>query len=276
MGERRDRERRLRELGGDAMRRGLVFVMAALVVLMTASRVEAFHAQQTFIDGPEDGGAGRIFYLGVPLERGWDCTACHIDPARRIGLEIASVDPPELLSEFRYLPEQTYALEIVMNGEHRGRSAGATNFNSFGVTVIGADGLGVGSFGGLLPSDLEEASKTVLSVGIEAGRASWTFTWTAPPAGTGTVTMYVAAVDGDGNDDPFGDDTYTATLRLDEAGGATAQRVGPRKRRPARWDRLSDGRPIRSAGWTQPRAYGALAALLMALGVVLRRLGDET
>ena len=199
------------------MRTAIAWVVAlplAMVAMTVALPAEAFHAQQTFIDDPADGGAGRIFYLGVPLERGWDCTVCHVDPARRIGLEIVGVDPPELLGELRYVPDQIYALEIVMNGEHRGLSAGATNFNSFGVTVIGADGLGVGSFGGLLPSDLEEASKTVLSVGIEAGRASWTFTWTAPPVGTGRVTMHVAAVDGDGNDDPFGDDTYLSLIHI--------------------------------------------------------------
>ena len=263
------------------MRWAFTFAMV-LVALLGARPASAFHAQQTFIDDPEDGGAGRIFYLGVPLERGWDCTACHIDPARRIGLEIASVDPPELLTDFRYQPEQTYAFEIVMNGEHRGMAAGATNYNSFGVTVIGADGLGVGSFGGLLPSDLEEASKTVLSVGIEAGRTSWSFTWTAPPAGTGRVTMHVAAVDGDGNDDPFGDDTYTATLRLDEAGGATAQQARPRLPRRARSsDRRTDGRPIRTAalaGDVGGFGGGAFVGLLMVLGAVFRRLrsGGDT
>jgi hypothetical protein len=53
---------------------------------------------------------------------------------------------------------------------------------------------------------------------------SWRFFWTAPPAGTGPLTVYVAAVDGNGgvgkaiNDqDPYGDDTVAANFFLQEA-----------------------------------------------------------
>jgi hypothetical protein len=56
------------------------------------------------------------------------------------------------------------------------------------------------------------------------GANSWTFYWTAPPAGTGPLTVYVAAVDGNGgagsaaNDqDPYGDDTVSASFFLREA-----------------------------------------------------------
>src|SRR5262249_8929668 len=53
---------------------------------------------------------------------------------------------------------------------------------------------------------------------------SWRFFWTAPKAGTGPLTVYVAAVDGNGgigkaiNDqDPYGDDTVSANFFLQEA-----------------------------------------------------------
>jgi hypothetical protein len=66
------------------------------------------------------------------------------------------------------------------------------------------------------------------------GRVSWHLWWTAPAAGTGPLTLYVGAVDGNGGDgtttndqDPYGDDTVAASIMLQEAGdplaiGATA------------------------------------------------------
>ncbi len=54
---------------------------------------------------------------------------------------------------------------------------------------------------------------------------AWRFWWTAPKAGTGPLTVYVAAVDGNGgsgsaaNDqDPYSDDTVAASFSLQEAG----------------------------------------------------------
>ncbi|HEX8953407.1 MAG TPA: hypothetical protein VF945_16240, partial [Polyangia bacterium] len=62
--------------------------------------------------------------------------------------------------------------------------------------------------------------KTVTSNGAQ----SWRFFWTAPKAGTGALTVYVAAVDGNGgagnklNDqDPYNDDTVSANFFLQEA-----------------------------------------------------------
>lgn len=57
------------------------------------------------------------------------------------------------------------------------------------------------------------------------GATSWSFYWTAPKAGTGALTVYVGAVDGNGgggdaiNDqDPYNDDTVSANFFLQESG----------------------------------------------------------
>ncbi len=57
------------------------------------------------------------------------------------------------------------------------------------------------------------------------GATTWRFFWTAPKAGTGPLTVYVSAVDGNGgagkvvNDqDPYGDDTVSANFFLQEVG----------------------------------------------------------
>lgn len=63
---------------------------------------------------------------------------------------------------------------------------------------------------------------------------TWHLWWTAPAAGSGPVTIYVAAVDGNGgsgietsDQDPYGDDTVQASFSIQESGapvpnGATA------------------------------------------------------
>jgi hypothetical protein len=55
--------------------------------------------------------------------------------------------------------------------------------------------------------------------------ADWKFFWTAPKAGTGALTVYISAVDGNGgagnatNDqDPYNDDTVAANFFLQESG----------------------------------------------------------
>lgn len=57
------------------------------------------------------------------------------------------------------------------------------------------------------------------------GETAWHLWWTAPAAGTGPVTLYVALVDGNGgagtaadDQDPLGDDTVTAIITIPEAG----------------------------------------------------------
>ena len=57
------------------------------------------------------------------------------------------------------------------------------------------------------------------------GAAEWKFYWTAPKAGSGALTVYVSAVDGNGgggkptNDqDPYNDDTVSANFFLQESG----------------------------------------------------------
>jgi hypothetical protein len=64
------------------------------------------------------------------------------------------------------------------------------------------------------------------------GADTWRFFWTAPKAGTGPLTVYVTAVDGDGgagtvaNDqDPYGDDTVSASFFLQEAGAPVHDRA---------------------------------------------------
>src|SRR5262249_50500826 len=83
-------------------------------------------------------------------------------------------------------------------------------------TVVAPDGDAI--FGEKIYGDPANP-KTVTDNGANA----WRFYWTAPKAGTGPLTVYVAAVDGNGgagtkdNDqDPYNDDTVSASFFLQE------------------------------------------------------------
>ena len=53
----------------------------------------AFHAGSVFDKPAGAGGGGGIFYVGSATERGWNCTACHTEPAGKIRVTLTS-DPP--------------------------------------------------------------------------------------------------------------------------------------------------------------------------------------
>jgi hypothetical protein len=55
---------------------------------------------------------------------------------------------------------------------------------------------------------------------------TWTFSWQAPAAGAGPITLYWGVVDGDCVMDSFGDDVKTGTLKLTE-GMAQLERRSP-------------------------------------------------
>jgi len=92
---------------------------------------------------------------------------------------------------------------------------------------------------------------------------SWSFWWTAPKAGSGPLTVYVAAVDGNGgagtvaNDqDPYNDDTVSANFFLQESGAPVHN---------------SASAGCSAGGGVAPRALGWLAAPLLLVGLALRR-----
>jgi hypothetical protein len=123
--------------------------------------------------------------------------------------------------------------------------------------VVAPDGDAV--FGNRMFSSDPDAPKTVQ----RNGAASWRFFWTAPKAGTGPLTVYVAAVDGNGgagtaaNDqDPYDDDTVAANFYFQEANAAA------RSGAAAGCSVIPTGRPTTT---------GPLALLLLLAPLVIYR-----
>jgi hypothetical protein len=198
---------------------GLVALVAAPI------SAAAFHAGGTYDQPSGAGGGGGIFYTGSPAEKGWTCAACHIDAPGRATLGLAT-EPLDLLTDERYVPEQTYQVTVAVVSERRGLTSPLSNYNGFVFTSVDVIGRAAGIIGGGLPGQLYRRDDHIIaSAGLIAGETSWTFKWTAPPAGRGAVTFYIGMVDGDGGaaaatetlTDPFGDDVAVMHITVNEA-----------------------------------------------------------
>jgi hypothetical protein len=203
-------------------------------VLVWPRSASAFYARGYFGVSADLGGGGRLYYTGSPIERGWDCTACHVDAPGIVRVSFVT-DPPELISERRYVPGVSYNIDAVLENETRGLDA---KYNSNGMLAeISSGNEAAGQLQSGPGTELLENGRVVGSTSDTIGSRKWTFTWTAPARGTGPVTIYLGAVDGDGagdrdtaRQDHLGDDVYVARLTLSEstgAGSGSAVRLTP-------------------------------------------------
>ena len=228
-----------------------------LLCLLRAPAAAAFHSGAQFDDPPGKGGGGGLFYTGAPSERGWDCSACHIQPEGKIRVNLTTT-PAGLVQSATYSPGVAYQLNLGLAGEHRGLSSGRSNFNGFALFISDGQGRPAGTISGYAPEEIYQANETkIASAGKKVGTAAWTFTWTAPKAGTGAVTLYLAMVDGNGADspptvtqtDPFGDDVIAVKLTLKDATVATnTTPSGPLRLAPQRRVLALFSRPTLSLG----------------------------
>ncbi len=138
-----------------------------------------------------------------------------------------------------YTPGQKYQVDVKLVGEHLGLSGCGqylTHVNNFAATVEGASGKLAGVLGSdsgqsssSCPKDLPKpiSGTTVLygdchaliSSGAE-NMSSWSFSWTAPAAGSGGLTLFYGAVDGDRDMMSMNDDVKVGTIKLGEATAA--------------------------------------------------------
>lgn len=154
-------------------------------------------------------------HTGAPNQG--NCTACHggtvnSGPATRT---LVFDNNPNLTS---YVPGQTYTAVLTIN---------QSGISTFGFQMISrnANNSNVGTF------VATNANQTQVSSGYfqhtaggitatTAGTKSWSFSWTAPAVGTGTVSFYVATNAADGTGGTSGDVIYTNVFTLTEAAAA--------------------------------------------------------
>lgn len=155
---------------------------------------------------PGLGGAG---YAGSGKDNGRTCAAagCHSGPATaRDGMIAVSGLPQD-----GYLPGQTYTIEITGQGNSTKMGFQATvqdaNNNIAGsvATTDNQTRLVSGSAGYI--------TQTAAGNSVSGGSKTWSFQWTAPAAGTGSVNVYTAVNVSNNNGGTSGDqilfDTFT-------------------------------------------------------------------
>jgi hypothetical protein len=165
-------------------------------------------------------------YCGDPPDFD-NCTQCHASFPVNSGP--GSIHLNGLPSA--YQPGTTYTITVSDS------QATQTRWG-FEITVIKADGTRGGQLEVVNPTYTQISVNTTYnrdfmkhtSAGTFPGQANgnaWEIGWTAPPAGTGTVTFYQAGNCANNSGTPLGDYIYTLVTTLDEApNGVIAPEIG--------------------------------------------------
>jgi hypothetical protein len=231
-------------------------VIALLLVPATAL---AFPTGEQFdLDALKEDGAGGIAFDGAPRFSGHTCAVCHTEAPGRIGLTLQA-DQPALFTD-GWKPNATYHLRVVIENSWAAALSTASGdncgFNStpykrcdengFALEMADGGGKPVGKLSVLLnkqctvPMPGQDVNVRVMTDGTAVthngahhGLTSWDFSWTAPAAGAGVITAYIAAVDGNGGDgtenfpsDTIGDDVVSGTVPMPELGAAAPPQTG--------------------------------------------------
>ncbi len=191
-------------------------------------------------DGMQPGGGG-IYATGGGRDFRITCTHCHITPTNRIDLAVAFV--PALDTGNAYRPGQQYQVTVNLLGERLGMSGCGQfmrNVNAFAATFEDAAGQTTGTLAsdaGQSASSCPPASPTSPFAGStvlygdchavisnnKPNVTSWRFSWTAPSAGAGPVTLYYGGVDGNCDMSSLEDDVKEGTMSLGESSAARSR-----------------------------------------------------
>lgn len=155
----------------------------------------------TYTNSPPSANAGE--------PTGTNCTSCHAGTAITSGTNWNDINISGLPAT-GYVPGTVYTLTV-------SGGAAATSKNGFQVTCLTASNANAGSI----------AAGTGTTTSISGGRTyishstsnsgTWSFNWTAPIAGSGTVTFYTCYNATNSNSGTGGDAVYTKTFALSQA-----------------------------------------------------------
>ena len=218
------------------MRALAVGLMLALAT--EASAWDGFKMFEEPTTGPTSGGGG-IWGTGARRDNGLTCANCHVvnGPSK----VYAQIEFFPLLNQVGpnslYRPGQRYQLKVTLKGESLGRGFGVcgqllTHTNGFAAAFETVKGVRVGRLESdsgqdssacpLTVADAQPGSTvtygscTVISSTRREDQTQWTFWWTAPAKGAGTVMMFWGVVDGNCDLKSTGDDTKMGSVLMAE------------------------------------------------------------
>lgn len=180
----------------------------------------------------------RVRLTGAPGDNPLACTQCHTGTLNSFGGSVRVVYP----GGTQYTPGATYRLKIEIRDPEQMRwgfelsaRLASEPANSQAGDLASVDGntrvLCDGSAAGL-PKPCSPEKPVQFAEHVAAGTRPGTpngvdfeVDWTAPPAGSGAVTFYVAGNAANNNGNNQGDHIYTSSLTISEASGGGAAQV---------------------------------------------------
>lgn len=185
--------------------------LSILLVLLVAGLLAVEQAYTSSSGAP----AG---HTGAPNEG--NCTSCHGGSPLNSGNATRTLVFNGNASLTSYVPGQTYTAVYTASNP-------TTTVFGFQMIAKNATGANVGTFVISNPNQTQVSSGYLQQTfsGSQAstpGTKSWSFSWTAPAAGSGTVSFYVATNITNGNSGTSGDQIYTNVFTLTETVAATS------------------------------------------------------
>lgn len=227
------------------MKKKAIISIVALGIVVPAAVASAFPFGKSWHDRSDGtqanggrAGAGGIYGTGGAKDHGITCAHCHI---KAPGLISATVTPTPAWGMKNgsptYTPGQKYSIAVAMTGENKGLNQGNNNLNGMAITVEDQGGKTSGVFESdtspvvssascpaAYPASNPAAGTTYLYGDCHGviyiprpNSTSWTYSWTAPAAGSGPLTVFYGVVDGDADGkSSLDDDVKMGTVKLVE------------------------------------------------------------
>jgi len=224
---------------------------ALVLVAVLAAEAHAFPTGTQFeLDALASDGGGGIAFDGAPRFVGHTCAVCHTAAPLQIETRLES-DHAEVFSD-GWKPGQQYHMRVLLQDAHAGQQYQADgdncgfavmpyrpcDQNGFALEIDDLNGAPKGTFAPVvnnacatgMPPDVDihifADGTAITHNGAHHAQLAWDFCWTAPAAGTGLLTAYIAVVDGNGGDgtmafpaDTIGDDVSAGAVPIPELGG---------------------------------------------------------
>jgi hypothetical protein len=184
----------------------------------------AFRSELTHIKGfhkaPVNNGGAAAGRTGAPGEQ--NCTACHAGSAQSGTNENVLTVLSGTTPVTQYTPGQQYTVTLGMtsNPSKKGFQATAlTSANAMAGAFTGQAG------NTAINGTTKKYANHTLSSNTSTTAPLWTWSWTAPAAGTGDVTFYVATNKTNNNNNDNGDVIYLSQHVFSEASSAGIETI---------------------------------------------------
>ena len=168
-------------------------------------------------DAHKSASGNQIGLTGAPGES--NCTNCHVGSTQDGSNEnvVTFLDGINPVTE--YTPGSSYTVSLTMNSNPAKKGFSSTALDGTNTMAGNFTGEAIGG-----TQDFSSATRTYVShtfTSNTSAQTAWLWTWTAPSAGTGDVTFYVASNSANNDGGTAGDVIYLSTHTISEENTST-------------------------------------------------------